>query len=388
MKLMVIGHSAFMRVNRILFREIAETGTDTTVLSPGKWRCDFKTDEINLEPREGEKFALVSGKTAFNGKINYYFFTSPLLLGMQKIRPDIVFIYQEPWSFSALQGAVVSRLFGAEPVIYTMENIERKLRFPLPLIEKAVFRLCKNGFALNDEAVELLKKKGFGGRVQKLYLGVDTKVFRKRDAGALRRKLGLNGFVIGYMGRLIKEKGVETLLDACAGLKFEFSIVIDCGEFFGEQRRVLEERAEGLGLRERLVFVNPEYGEMPLYMSALDVLVLPSRTSAQWKEQFGRVLAEAMACGTPVIGSSSGAIPEIIGDAGLVFREGGHKELAGMIAEIKNKKALRERLIEKGLRRAKEVFEWRVIAGGALELLGKMMEERAQAKKPKTAVSS
>ncbi|MBU0662488.1 glycosyltransferase, partial [Candidatus Micrarchaeota archaeon] len=279
MKLLVIAHAAFMRTNRILFREIAALGTDTTILSPEHWRCDFKLDKIKMESRKDEKFALLSGKTAFNGKINYYFFTSPLLLNMGKIKPDIVFIYQEPWSFSALQAAIVSRIFGAEPVFYTMENMERRLRFPLPLIEKIVFRLCKNAFALTDEGIELLRKKGFRGRVEKLYLGVDTKLFRKRNALVLKKKLGLNGFVIGYMGRLIKEKSVETILEACSGFKFDFSIAIDAGELYIEQRRLLERKAQELGLRERVVFVDPDYDEMPTYMSALDVLVLPSKTT-------------------------------------------------------------------------------------------------------------
>ena len=63
--------------------------------------------------------------------------------------------------------------------------------------------------------------------------------------------------------------------------------------------------------------------DVPRHLRALDALVLPSESTPLWKEQFGHVLIEAMACGVPVVGSDSGAIPEVIGEAGLLFPGGG-----------------------------------------------------------------
>ena len=60
--------------------------------------------------------------------------------------------------------------------------------------------------------------------------------------------------------------------------------------------------------------------QVAVEMRKLHALVLPSRTTPRWKEQFGRVLIEAMACGVPPVGSDSGEIPHVIDDAGLVFR--------------------------------------------------------------------
>ncbi|MFH1225460.1 MAG: glycosyltransferase [Candidatus Diapherotrites archaeon] len=375
MKLLVISHSAFLRVNQALYGELALPGAEVTVLAPSEWRADFASAKTKLQKSGGEKFSLLGGNVAFGGKINYFFFTSPLLLGMRRARPDIVLIDEEPWSFSALQAAAAARLFGAEPVFYTKENLPRRLRFPLPIVERTVFALCGNAFAISDESAELLGKRGFKGRVEKLYLGIDTALFRRRDAAALRKKLGLKGFVAGYMGRLIREKGVETLLDACAELDFEFTAVIDG---FGDEgyRKELEERAAELGIRGRVVFVNPDYLEMPHYISALDALVLPSRTTPHWKEQFGRVLVEAMACGVPVIGSDSGSIPDVIGDAGIVFREGDAAELAGAISKMRNSKGISAAFAAKGRRRAAERFSWERIAQDANVLFGKIMRGR------------
>jgi glycosyltransferase involved in cell wall biosynthesis len=83
----------------------------------------------------------------------------------------------------------------------------------------------------------------------------------------------------------------------------------------------------------------------------IDTLVLPSRTTSVWKEQFGRVLTEAMACRVPVIGSDSGAIPEVIGDAGLIFTEGDAVALADCLRQLIDFPDLRRDLAQRGYMR-------------------------------------
>ena len=99
-----------------------------------------------------------------------------------------------------------------------------------------------------------------------------------------------------------------------------------------------------------------EQSQMPAYMRAFDALVLPSRSIPAWQEQFGRVLVEAMMSGTPVIGSSSGAIPEVIGDAGLIFREEDSEALANTLVCLRDDDALRGQLAERGVERAAAHF--------------------------------
>jgi len=76
--------------------------------------------------------------------------------------------------------------------------------------------------------------------------------------------------------------------------------------------------------------------------------VLPSRTSSHWVEQFGRVLIEAMACGVAVVGSDSGEIPHVIGDAGLIFPEGDVAALRKQLARLQGNQALRRELGARG----------------------------------------
>jgi glycosyltransferase involved in cell wall biosynthesis len=95
---------------------------------------------------------------------------------------------------------------------------------------------------------------------------------------------------------------------------------------------------------------------VPDYLACMDALVLPSRTTPSWAEQFGHVLIEAMAAGVPVVGSSSGAIPEVIGEAGLVFPEGDAAALRAQLATLFDDPALRKRLIERGRARVERLY--------------------------------
>jgi glycosyltransferase involved in cell wall biosynthesis len=94
----------------------------------------------------------------------------------------------------------------------------------------------------------------------------------------------------------------------------------------------------------------------------MDVLVLPSQTTPQWKEQFGHVLIEAMACEAPVIGSDSGEIPNVIGDAGLVFKESNADELKHQIQKLAANEALKLSLSQKGRQRALSMYTHERIA--------------------------
>ena len=125
----------------------------------------------------------------------------------------------------------------------------------------------------------------------------------------------------------------------------------------GPQRSSLERLAAELGIAERVRFEDPIHStQMPGYYSQLDALVLPSLTRPNWKEQFGRVLIEAMACGVPVVGSDSGEIPNVIGEAaassnvrsGLVFPEGDVQALRAKLSQLMADPALRKELARRG----------------------------------------
>jgi glycosyltransferase involved in cell wall biosynthesis len=125
----------------------------------------------------------------------------------------------------------------------------------------------------------------------------------------------------------------------------------------------LEKLATSLEVANRFIFkeaIPPQ--DVPLAMQKMDVFVLPSMTRPNWMEQFGRVLIEAMACETPVIGSSSGEISRVIGDAGLIFPEGNVQELSACVRQLLDDPELYAQLATKGRQRVIEHFTQERIA--------------------------
>jgi glycosyltransferase involved in cell wall biosynthesis len=113
--------------------------------------------------------------------------------------------------------------------------------------------------------------------------------------------------------------------------------------------------------RVRIVTGVP-HDSVPAYINAMDVLAAPSQTTPKWKEQLGRMLIEAMACGVPVAGSDSGEIPYVIGDAGLILPEADIAAWATALGELIENPARRAELGAAGLDRAHARFDWSVIA--------------------------
>jgi len=151
------------------------------------------------------------------------------------------------------------------------------------------------------------------------------------------------------VGRLVEEKGVQVLLQAVDGLAGEWRLRI-LGS--GPMQSQLEALAQRLGVTDRVTFESPiPSAQMPAFYNQLDTLVLPSLTRSHWKEQFGRVLIEAMACEVPVVGSRSGEIPHVIGQAGLTFTEGDVQGLRARLSQLMDAPALCANLARRGRER-------------------------------------
>jgi glycosyltransferase involved in cell wall biosynthesis len=192
-------------------------------------------------------------------------------------------------------------------------------------------------------------------------------LFVKTEVAFLRKRLGLeNAFVIGFVGRIIVAKGIADLIRAFALLPLDcYLVLLGDGEFRNEAERLAS--SLGIGSRIRWIPQIPSL-EVPDYMNLLDVLVLPSRTTHKWKEQFGRVLIEAMACEKPTVGSSSGEIPNVIGNAGLVFPEGDADALADQLRSLRQNAELRYKLGHLGRARVLENYTYKRIAEKHLDM--------------------
>jgi glycosyltransferase involved in cell wall biosynthesis len=186
--------------------------------------------------------------------------------------------------------------------------------------------------ARQQEALDVSRACGYTGPASFVDYAVDRTCFTPSDSRAARREFQVDGFTIGYVGRLVREKGLFTVLDAlkCCQQPVYFLMMGD-----GPARNELSDRISKLGLEGRVRMLPSQPQErVARFMNAVDVLALMSITTSTWKEQFGRVIIEAQACGLPVIGSTSGSIPSVVGAGGWILEECDSKALADLLDRL------------------------------------------------------
>lgn len=347
--------------------EIAKhSDIELQVLVPDRWQ-HYGAPRAPEMPQNPD-FSFRVGKTALpwvKGAGFYLHFYPQFAQILRDFSPDIIDLWEEPWGLvsahaCALRNRVCPR---AKIITETEQNIFKKL--PPPFENFRSYTLKNADFAVgrNRESLEILARKGFCGPSRVVPNGVDTSLFSPRASRPSEE------FVVGYSGRLVEEKGLDELLDALEFLPQNTVLELVGG---GDYEPKLREKAAKFSPRVRFLGAQP-LEKLPQIYARFDVLALPSRTTPSWKEQFGRVLIEAGACGVPVVGSSSGAIPEVIGACengdenlenaqGLVFPERDAKALAAQIARLQNDASLARKLGENGISRAKNEFSWSCVA--------------------------
>jgi glycosyltransferase involved in cell wall biosynthesis len=366
MKVLMLSKACIVGAYQRKLEEIAALGVNLTVVVPPFWK-----DERGAMPLEKKFLAgyrLVVLPMRFNGHfhIHHYPEFSSLL---REVRPDIVHIDEEPWDYVTYRAVRSASALGARPLFFTWQNLLRHYPPPFRWFEQYVFKHCRFGLAGNSAAVGVLRAKGFSGEVTVIpQFGVDPLIFAPAVDGSPPTD---QPFTIGYAGRFIPVKGIDTLLRAAARLPGDWHVRL-AGS--GPELEALRQLAAELGIVERVSFDRQiSSGEMPRFYRQIDCLVLPSRCAHNWVEQFGRVLVEAMASGVPVIGSDTGEIPNTIGDAGLLFKEDDVDGLAAQLERVRSDKPLRLRLIECGRARALGRFTQASVACQTTEIYRQMM---------------
>jgi glycosyltransferase involved in cell wall biosynthesis len=231
---------------------------------------------------------------------------------------------------------------------------------PFAALERANYYLANAAICANEDAANVLRTKGFRRPIAIIPPGLDPDLYHPRESTSGSE------FQIGYVGRLVREKGVDLLIRACSTLGSAWRLrIIGDGEQAGSLRRL----AVDLGLSAQVQFqgVVPS-SDVPEMLRGLDTLVLPSRSLPNWREQMGRVLLEAMACGVPVVGSTCGEIPRVIGEGGLIFPEGDASELASRLHQLKDDPELRYRLGRLGRQRVMSRYTYRQISHDTTEV--------------------
>jgi glycosyltransferase involved in cell wall biosynthesis len=328
--------------------EIAhQPDVELTVIVPPSWKD--AQGELRLERAYVEGYRLLADPIMFNGRYHLHFYPR-LGRRIEQVRPDLLHIDEEPYNLATWHAWRLARRANIKTLFFSWQNLERRYPFPFSLMERQILRGVDYAIAGSQGAADVWRKKGYTGPLAIIpQFGVDPEIFTpppRRDPG--------RGFVIGYVGRLVPEKGVDLLIRAAAGLAGPWHLGI-AGD--GPERATLLALAKQLGVQDQVYFDGQlPSTRVPAYFGQMDVLVLPSRSQPNWEEQFGRVLTEAMACGTVVLGSRSGEIPRVIGDAGWTFPEDDVDTLREQLMRLMQDAELRADLGARGRQRVLERF--------------------------------
>lgn len=341
--------------------ELARLGVEVTAMVPPGWRENGVWQALE-EDRRVAPYRLLVSSLRFNG--HYHLHSYPEVGAMlDEVKPDLVHVDEEPYNLATFLAVRAASRRGIPAVFFTWQNIFKRYPPPFGWMETDVFRRA-GAMAGNMEAGEILRRKGFAGPVAVVpQFGVDTEMFAPNPAPHAE-------FRVGLLNRLIPAKGTQVMLAALRHLPSDVEVVI-VGD--GPQRDEIEREVVREGWQQRVSLRSrvPSTA-IPDLMNTLDVVVLPSLTTPSWKEQFGRVLIEAMAAGVPVVGSDSGEIPHVIGDAGLVVPEGNAEALAGAIRTLYEDPKGRGELGRRGRARAVGTFSHGAVAAGSLALYRRM----------------
>ncbi|RLC82639.1 MAG: glycosyl transferase family 1 [Chloroflexi bacterium] len=363
MRVLMVSKACVLKAYRKKLEELAKLGVEIYLVVPSCWR-----DERGVLPlEEGEDgYQMLVDKLAFNGHYHLHFYPR-LARYMREVKPDIVHIDEEPYNLATFQAMWLAQREEAKALFFTWQNLCRLYPPPFSWMERYNYRHASWAIAGNQEAVRVLRRKGYTGKVSVIpQFGVDEEIFHPADG-----KSESVPFTIGFVGRLVEEKGVHLLLRAVAKMQAPWRLrILGTGPW---QLR-LEELAVELGIAGEVSFEHqlPSL-QLPDFYRSLDVLVLPSITKPNWKEQFGRVLVEAMACGVPVIGSSCGEIPNVVGEAGLIFPEGDVDALRDALERLRLDEGLRRSLSLQGRRRVLENYTQKIIAAKTFEVYQELL---------------
>lgn len=371
LRVLFVSQAYVVGVNQGKLNAIAETDkVEVGLLVPSNWKA-LEWNRRFIVETPYPKIKVYTAPVLFSGRGGAYVF-NPLRIWqvVNDFKPDIIQVEQEVFSLCALEFAVWSRLTGKPLALFGWENMDRALSIGRSSVCKFVMNTVKLMLPGNYDGANLMRKWGYTGLMEIIpQIGVDTQLFAPKS-----RQTQNEVFNIGFLGRLVPEKGIDTIFNAVRhlqgkGLKCVLTI---CGTGYIEE--ALKNEAQKQKIAHLVIWRGGvRHDQAPAEITNFDVLVLPSRTSGTWKEQFGHVLIEAMAMGVPVIGSNSGEIPNVIGRSDLVFPEDDALSLAAIVERMIREPNFWQEAGQYGINRVQQHYTHERIAQRLIDLWEKVL---------------
>ncbi|HQQ00715.1 MAG TPA: glycosyltransferase family 4 protein [bacterium] len=345
-RLLIVWHGALFPEYRKPFELLHRANWDVTLLVPQHWRQAL-TREQSYIPDSRESFRTFVEPVRFSrhAVLHDYPNLTPIL---QQTSPDILLAIEEPYSLITARLLFWCRKRKIPFLFHSYQDLYKRYPPPFCWTQSYVLRHSNLALVANRTVEQVLRRKGFTHPVILYPYGIDPVQFQPVD------RQSSTTIRIGYVGRFVPEKGIDLLISALATRSGNTRLVL-VGD--GPARDSLQKLSNTLGIANRIEWIGPvPPGQLPNIYRNMDILVLPSRTMPNWQEQFGRVLVEAMACGVPVVGSDCGAIPEVIGDAGLIFPECDREALASCLNHLIDSESLRHQYATRGRERVLQFY--------------------------------
>jgi glycosyltransferase involved in cell wall biosynthesis len=350
-RVLVVSHACVVPENQSVYGELADWKWEVDLVVPGTWKHEYA--ERAFKPRASPRLAgrVIASPVMLAGRPQRHLYLRRPGRVLDALRPQVVFLEEECFAVSAFQWALAAERRGIPFGVQADENLDR----PLPWVARALrsWVLPRASFvaARSPAAQELVRQWGAKGAVELIPHAVP--LWRVPPPSEHIK------FCVGYAGRLVPEKGIGDLVDAVRLLDGRVQLLLAGDGALRDELCALQ-----LPNAEVSVLTGLSHGEIVEAYRSMDVLVLPSRTTPNWAEQFGRVLVEALWCGVPVIGSDSGAIPWLIAatGGGMTFPEGDSSALAQRIDALREDPQLRSRLAAAGREAVVCQFSARAVA--------------------------
>lgn len=288
----------------------------------------------------------------------FHYRSKDLEAAIKDFQPDVIVHEQEVYALGAGQVAKLAERQKIPLFMLLNENVYRDLSFARRWLRTFVLNRCAGLIGVSGGSAQLHKDWGFLGPVTVIaQMGVPLNPepqYGPRHPGELK---------VCFAGRLVADKGVDCLLKAIALLHAE-AVPVHCtiaGR--GDLDKELRAQSEALGLADVVRFAGVLMPDaVDDLLKASDVLVLPSRRTKVWEEQFGRVLIEAMAQGTIAVGTSTGAIGEVIASDELLFAEDDHVHLAQILRRLASSDSVLRLQQQRSWERVREEYSSEAVA--------------------------
>jgi glycosyltransferase involved in cell wall biosynthesis len=354
----IVSHLYADPANRAKLRSLAGLGVALAVAVPDRW-CS--SDGVSYGTQSGDDGGFRVVPIPVRGPVGQperlLWNASTLRRLVTDFRPDLLHIEEEPWTQAATLAIRLARRQVIRSVLSTAESLPRSYSIAQRFRRERNLRAATGVIGTNRLALALATKRRLAAPHLTLpQLGVSPPPAVPRVS---HPALG-----IGFFGRLVPERGLDLLFRACVGLAGKWTLTV-VGT--GPSQEELERLAQRLGISARISWLGALPSEaVEDVWPRLDCVVLPARTTRRWVLTVGRAALQAMAHGVAVVATDSGALPDLIGDAGRVIPEEDVPALAAALQQLYADRSECERLGAAGRRRVLEQFSDDAIAGKTL----------------------